>query len=164
MKNTVFTGVATAIVTPLTKDGIDFEKFAELIEWQIAEGINAIVVCGTTGESSTLTDEEHKEAIKFAVEKIAGRVPVIAGTGSNDAAYAIELSQYACEVGADALLLVTPYYNKATQKGLIRTFTEIADHSTKPVILYNVPSRTGVNILPSTCDALAEHPNIVAIK
>ena len=164
MKNTVFTGVATAIVTPLTKDGIDFEKFAELIEWQIAEGINAIVVCGTTGESSTLTDEEHKEAIKFAVEKIAGRVPVIAGTGSNDAAYAIELSQYACEVGADALLLVTPYYNKATQKGLIAMYTAIADSVNKPIILYNVPSRTGVNILPETVAVLAKHPNICAIK
>ena len=164
MKNTVFTGVATAIVTPLTKDGIDWESFEKLIEWQIAEGINAIVVCGTTGESSTLTDEEHREAIKFAVQKVNGRVPVIAGTGSNDAAYAIELSQYACEVGADALLLVTPYYNKATQKGLIALYTAVADAVDKPIILYNVPSRTGVNLLPETCLELAQHKNIVAIK
>ena len=164
MKNTVFTGVATAIVTPLNEKGIDFEKFGKLIDWQINEGINAIVVCGTTGESSTLTDEEHRAAIKFAVDHIAGRVPVIAGTGSNDAAYAIDLTKYACEVGADAMLVVTPYYNKATQNGLIQLFTAIADASTKPIILYNVPSRTGVNIAPSTCKALAEHPNICAIK
>ena len=164
MKNTVFTGVATAIVTPLNEKGIDFEKFGKLIDWQIDEGINAIVVCGTTGESSTLTDEEHREAIKFAVDHIAGRVPVIAGTGSNDAAYAIDLTKYACEVGADAMLVVTPYYNKATQNGLIQLFTAIADASTKPIILYNVPSRTGVNIAPSTCKVLAEHPNICAIK
>ena len=164
MKNTVFTGAATAIVTPLTKNGIDYEQFAKFIEWQIAEGIDAIVAVGTTGEGSTLTDAEHREAIKFCVEQVAGRVPVIAGTGSNDAAYAIELTKYACEVGADAVLLVTPYYNKATQKGLIRFFTAIADASTKPCILYNVPSRTGCNLLPATCAALAEHPNIVAIK
>ena len=164
MKNTVFTGVATAIITPLNENGIDFEKFGKLLDWQIAEGINAIVVCGTTGESSTLTDEEHRAAIKFAVDHIAGRVPVIAGTGSNDAAYAIDLTRYACEVGADAMLVVTPYYNKATQNGLIKLFTAIADASTKPVILYNVPSRTGVNIAPATCKVLAEHPNICGIK
>lgn len=164
MKNTVFTGVATAIVTPLNENGIDFEKFGKLVEWQIEEGINSIVVCGTTGESSTLTDEEHREAIKFVVDKVAGRVPVIAGTGSNDAAYAIDLTKYACEVGADAMLVVTPYYNKATQNGLIKLFTAIADASTKPIILYNVPSRTGVNIAPATCKVLAEHPNICAIK
>ncbi len=164
MKNTVFTGVATAIITPLNENGIDFEKFGKLIEWQIEEGINAIVVCGTTGESSTLTDEEHKAAIKFAVDKVAGRVPVIAGTGSNDAAYAIELTKYACKAGADAMLVVTPYYNKATQNGLIKLFTSIADASTKPVILYNVPSRTGINIAPATCKALADHPNICGIK
>ncbi len=165
MKNTVFTGVATAIITPFDKNNnIDFDKFAELIEWQIEEGINAIVVCGTTGESSTLTDEEHRDAIKFAVEKVNGRVPVIAGTGSNDTAYAIDMTKFACEAGADAMLVVTPYYNKATQKGLIQSFTAIADASTKPVILYNVPTRTGCNILPATALALAEHPNIVAIK
>lgn len=164
MKNTVFNGAATAIVTPLNATGIDFEKFEKMIEWQIEAGIDAIVVAGTTGEGSTLTDEEHKEAIKFCVEKVAGRVPVIAGTGSNDTAYAIELSKYACEVGADALLLVTPYYNKATQKGLIQSFLAVADVSTKPCILYNVPSRTGCNLLPETVAELAKHEKIVAIK
>ena len=164
MKNTVFVGAATAIVTPLTKDGIDYEQFGRLIEWQIAEGIAAIVAVGTTGEGSTLTDQEHKEAIKFCVEKVGGRVPVIAGTGSNDTAYAIELTKYACEVGADAMLLVTPYYNKATQRGLIESFRAIADASTKPCILYNVPSRSGCNLLPSSVLALADHPNIVGIK
>ena len=164
MKNTVFTGAATAIVTPLTENGIDFEQFGRLIDFQIDEGIDAIVVAGTTGEASTLTDDEHKEAIRFCVERVAGRVPVVAGTGSNDTAYAIELTRYACEVGADAMLLVTPYYNKATQKGLIASFTAIADASTKPCILYNVPSRTGCNLLPATVKALAAHPNIVGIK
>ena len=164
MKNTVFTGAATAIVTPLTKDGIDYEQYGRLIDWQIAEGIDAIVTVGTTGEGSTLNDEEHKEAIRFCVERVAGRVPVIAGTGSNDTAYAIELTKFACEVGADAMLLVTPYYNKATQKGMIASFTAIADASTKPCILYNVPSRTGCNLLPATAAALAKHPNIVGIK
>ena len=164
MKNTVFTGAATAIVTPLTKDGVDYEQFARLIDWQIDEGIDAIVVVGTTGEGSTLTDDEHKEAIRFCVERVAGRVPVIAGTGSNDVAYAISLTEYACEVGADAMLLVTPYYNKATQNGLYETFTAIANASTKPCILYNVPSRTGCNLLPATVARLADHPNIVGIK
>ena len=164
MKNPVFVGAATAIVTPLTKDGIDYEQFARLIEWQISEGVAAIVAVGTTGEGSTLTDAEHKEAIKFCVEQVAGRIPVIAGTGSNDTAYAIELTKYACEVGADAMLLVTPYYNKATQRGLIESFIAIADASTKPCILYNVPSRTGCNLQPKSVLALCEHPNIVGIK
>lgn len=164
MKKTVFTGAATAIITPMTETGIDFEAFERLIEWQISEGIDAIVVVGTTGEGPTLSDEEHKAVIKFCVDKVAGRVPVIAGTGSNDAAYAIELTKYACEVGADAMLLVTPYYNKATQNGLVAFFRAIADASTKPCILYNVPGRTGCNISPASCAALAEHPNIVAIK
>ncbi len=164
MKKTVFTGAATAIITPFKDNKIDYESFARLIEWQISEGIDAIVVCGTTGEASTLTDEEHKEAIKFAVDTVAGRIPVIAGTGSNDTDYAIEMTKFACEAGADAVLVVTPYYNKATQKGLIKSFTAIADASTKPVILYNVPSRTGCNILPTTAAALAKHENIVAIK
>ena len=164
MKNTVFTGAATAIVTPLNEKGIDYEKFAALIEWQIAQGIDAIVVVGTTGEGSTLNDAEHKEAIRFCVGQVHGRVPVIAGTGSNDIAYAISLTKFACEAGADAMLLVTPYYNKATQNGLIKSFTAIADASTKPCILYNVPSRTGCNLLPASCAVLAEHPNIVAIK
>ncbi len=164
MKNTVFTGAATAIITPLNENGVDYEAFGRLIDFQLAEGIDAIVAVGTTGEGSTLTDAEHKEAIRFCVERVAGRVPVIAGTGSNDTAYAIELTRYACEVGADAMLLVTPYYNKATQKGLIASFRAIADASTKPCILYNVPSRTGCNLTPATAAVLAEHPNIVGIK
>ena len=164
MKNTVFCGVATAIVTPMTEKGVDYENFERLLEWQIEEGINAVVVAGTTGEGSTLTDAEHREVIKFAVEKVNGRIPVIAGTGSNDISYAVDLTKYACEVGADAMLVVTPYYNKATQNGLIKSFTTIADASTKPIILYNVPSRTGCNITPETCAILAKHPNIVGIK
>ena len=164
MKKTIFTGAATAIVTPFCGDEVDYEQFGRLIEWQIAEGIDAIVACGTTGEGSTLTDEEHRRVIEYAVKKVNGRVPVIAGTGSNDTAYAIELTKFACEAGADAMLVVTPYYNKATQKGLIRSFEAVADVSTKPIILYNVPSRTGCNLLPSSAAALAEHPNIVAIK
>ena len=164
MKKTIFTGAATAIITPLNANGIDYEQFGRLIDWQINEGIDAIVVCGTTGEASTLTDEEHRDAIAFAVKQVAGRVPVIAGTGSNDTAYAIDLTRFACEAGVDGILLVTPYYNKATQKGLIQSFLAVADISTKPIILYNVPSRTGCNILPATAAILAEHPNIVAIK
>ena len=160
----IFRGVATALITPLTQRGIDFEAFGRLIDWQIDEGINALVIAGTTGEGSTLTDEEHREAIRFSVERAAGRVPIIAGTGSNDTDYAISLSRYACEVGADALLLVTPYYNKATQNGLVTMFTAIADAVNRPVILYNVPSRTGVNIEPATYAALADHPNIAGIK
>ncbi len=164
MKKPIFEGMATAIITPITENGIDYEAFKKLIDWQIAEGINAIVVCGTTGESSTLTDEEHREAIKFAVEYVNGRVPVIAGTGSNDTAYALDLTKFSCEVGVDGVLVVTPYYNKATQNGLIKLFTQIADVASAPVILYNVPSRTGVNIEPATVATLAEHPNINAIK
>ena len=164
MKNTIFRGAATALVTPLTANGIDFEALGRLIEFQIEKGISALVITGTTGESSTLNDEEHKSAISFAVEKTAGRVPVIAGTGSNDTDYAISLSQYACQAGVDGLLLVTPYYNKATQKGLIAHFTAIADAVDKPIILYNVPSRTGCNLKPETVAALADHPNIVGVK
>lgn len=164
MKKTVFTGVATALITPLNENGIDYARFGRLIDWQIEEGINGLVVCGTTGEASTLTDEEHREAISFAVKRAAGRVPIIAGTGSNDTAYALELTAHACEAGADAVLVVTPYYNKATQQGLIQMFTKIADASTAPVILYNVPSRTGINIEPETYLALSEHDNIVGIK
>lgn len=164
MKKTVFTGAATAIITPLNENGVDYESFGRMIEWQISEGIDAIVACGTTGEASTLTDEEHRDCIKFAVEKAAGRVPIIAGTGSNDTDYAIDLTKFACEVGADAVLLVTPYYNKATQKGLIKSFEVVADAATKPCILYNVPSRTGCNIMPATMAELAEHPNIVGVK
>lgn len=164
MKNTVFTGAATAIITPFKNGEIDYESYERLVEWQIESGISAIVVAGTTGEGSTLTDKEHKDIIKFTVDKVNGRVPVIAGTGSNDTAYAIELTKFACEAGADAMLVVSPYYNKATQKGLIASFSAIADASTKPIILYNVPSRTGCNILPETVAVLAEHPNIVGIK
>ena len=163
-KKTVFTGAATAIITPLNESGIDYARFGAMIDWQIAEGIDAIVAVGTTGEGSTLTDEEHREAIRFCVERVGGRVPVIAGTGSNDTSYAVELSRYAAEVGADAMLLVTPYYNKATQKGMAASFLAVADAIDKPCILYNVPGRTGCNLLPATAAALAEHPNIVAIK
>ena len=164
MKNTVFTGIATALITPMTAEGVEYTQLGRRIDWQIAEGINALVICGTTGEGSTLTDEEHRDVIRYAVERVAGRVPVIAGTGSNDTAYAIDLTRYACEAGADSVLVVSPYYNKATQNGLIRTFETIADASSVPVILYNVPSRTGVNIAPKTVQALAEHPRIAGIK
>ena len=164
MKNTVFEGIATALITPLDENGINYEQFGKLIDWQIEEGINALVICGTTGEGSTLSDAEHKAAIEFAVKRSAGRVPIIAGTGSNDTSYAIELTKFACSVGADAMLVVTPYYNKATQAGLVKIFTAIADASTKPIILYNVPSRTGVNIEPSTYAKLADHPMICGIK
>ena len=163
-KNPIFQGVATALVTPLTKDGVDYPAFGKLIDWQIEQGVNALVICGTTGESSALDDKEHREVLKFAIETAAGRVPMIAGTGSNDTAYACDLTRYACELGYDAMLVVTPYYNKTTQNGLVAMFTAIADASTKPLILYNVPSRTGVNIEPATYVKLADHPNIAAIK
>lgn len=163
-KNTVFKGIATALITPLDETGINYEQLGKLIDWQIVEKIDALVICGTTGEASTLTDAEHRAAITFAVQHAAGRVPIIAGTGSNDVEYAHDLTRYACEAGADAMLVVTPYYNKATQKGLIKMFTQIADKSTKPIILYNVPSRTGINIEPATYEVLAEHENIVGIK
>ena len=164
LKKTIFTGAATAIITPFSKVGIDYESFGTIIENQIAGGIDALVVAGTTGEAATLTHEEHCDCIRFAVEKVAGRVPVIAGTGSNDTAYGIELSRYACEVGADALLLVTPYYNKATPKGLIKNFIETAEQTDKPIILYNVPSRTGCNISLPVYKELAKHERIVAVK
>ena len=163
-KKRVFKGVATAVITPFNENGVDYDAFAKIIDWQIDSGIDGLVVCGTTGEASTLTDEEHRQVIDFAVIQVAGRVPVIAGTGSNDTAYAIELTKHACESGADAVLLVTPYYNKCTQKGLVALFTELADISAKPVILYNVPSRTGINIEPKTYAVLAEHPNISGFK
>ena len=162
--NPIFRGVATAIITPTTADGVDYEAFGRLIDWQIDEGINAIVVCGTTGENPTLSDEEHKECIRYCVERVNHRVPVIAGTGSNDTAHAIEMTKYACAVGADAILVVTPYYNKATQAGLVAMFTAIADASTVPMIVYNVPSRTGVGIEPATYVELSKHPRIAAIK
>ena len=163
-KEPVFRGAATALITPFTAEGVDYSALGRLIDTQIAAGIDALVIAATTGEGPTLSDREHKEVLRFAVERIAGRVPMIAGTGSNDAAYAIELSRYACSLGADALLVVTPYYNKATQKGLVTHFTSIADAVDKPIILYNVPSRTGVNIEPETYLALSTHPNICGIK
>ncbi|MBO5588255.1 MAG: 4-hydroxy-tetrahydrodipicolinate synthase [Anaerovibrio sp.] len=164
MKDVVFRGAGVAIVTPFTEDGINFEELGRVIEDQIAGGTDAIVITGTTGESATMSDEEHKAAIKYAVEKVAGRIPVVAGTGSNETAYAIQLSQYAEKVGADALLVVTPYYNKCTQKGLIKHYTAIADSVNIPIIMYNVPSRTGVNIQLSTFKELSKHPRIVAVK
>ncbi len=164
MKNPVFEGAASAIITPLTETGVDYENFGRLIDWQIENGVDAIVAVGTTGEGSTLTDEEHREAIAFCVDRAAGRVPVIAGTGSNDTAYAIDLSKFAEKAGADGVLLVTPYYNKATQKGLIASFTAVADAVNIPCILYNVPGRTGCNLLPETVAQLAKHPNINGIK
>ena len=164
MKSPVFTGAATALITPFDESGIDYNALARLIDWQIESGINALVVCGTTGESSTLTDAEHKRAIEFTVKQVNGRGPVIAGTGSNDAAYALELTDFSCKAGVDGVLVVTPYYNKATQNGLFRLFTAIADKSSSPVILYNVPSRTGVNMTPETVAKLSLHPNINGIK
>ena len=165
MTQPIFTGIATALITPFKATGeIDFDAFGRLIDWQIDSGIDALVVCGTTGEGPTLTDAEHRSCIQYCVERANHRVPVIAGTGSNDIAYSIDLSRFSCRVGADAMLVVTPYYNKATQKGLVTSFTAIADASDKPLILYNVPSRTGCNILPETYAVLAEHPNIQGIK
>ncbi|MBR6545934.1 MAG: 4-hydroxy-tetrahydrodipicolinate synthase [Clostridia bacterium] len=165
MKKQIFKGIATALITPFRDGTVDYETFGRIIDFQIDNKINALVVCGTTGEASTLTDLEHRETIAYAVRRANGRVPVIAGTGSNDQEYALELTRYACdEAGADGVLLVTPYYNKATQGGLVKMYTQLADAASKPVVLYNVPSRTGVNIEPKTYAALAEHPNIVAFK
>ncbi|MBQ9838737.1 MAG: 4-hydroxy-tetrahydrodipicolinate synthase [Oscillospiraceae bacterium] len=163
-KESVFLGAASAIVTPMNPRGVDYEAFGRMLNWQVEAGIDALVICGTTGESSTLSDEEHRQVLQFALDTVAGRVPMIAGTGSNDTSYAIELTKYACSIGYDAVLLVTPYYNKTTQRGLVAHYTAIADASTKPIILYNVPSRTGVNIEPATYAKLAEHPMIWGIK
>ena len=162
--NPIFRGAATALITPLTEKGVDYAALERLINWQIGEGIDALVIAGTTGEGATLTDEEHRELFERAIKMIDGRVPAIAGTGSNDTAYAVDLTKCACELGYDGMLVVTPYYNKATQKGLIKMFTAIADASTKPLVIYNVPSRTGVDIAPSTYAVLADHPMIGAIK
>ena len=164
MKNTVFKGMATAIVTPMTATGIDYEALGRFIEFQIENGINAIVVMGTTGENATIEYADQKEVIRYTVEKVNKRVPVIAGTGTNNTEHVLHNTRNACEVGADAILVVTPYYNKATQNGLYRHFVTIADESTVPVILYNVPGRTGCNLLPKTVARLAEHPNIVGVK
>ena len=165
MKKPLFTGSNVAIVTPMHEDeSVNFEKLGELIEFHIANGTSAITICGTTGEAPTLKDPEHLAAIKYTVEKVAGRIPVIAGTGSNDTAYGLQLTKGCVERGADAVLVVTPYYNKATQDGLVKLYYEYADAAGAPVILYNVPSRTGVNIEPETYVRLAEHENIVAVK
>lgn len=164
MKKIIFKGCGTAIVTPFTEEGINFEEFAKLIEFQIKEGVDSIIVCGTTGESSTMTLQEKKETIKFAVDTVNKRIPVIAGTGGNCTKNAIELSKFAEEIGADGLLLVTPYYNKTTQIGLIEHYKVIANSVKLPIILYNVPSRTGLNITPSTCLELSKIDNIVAVK
>ena len=164
-KNTIFTGAGVAIVTPMHDDGsVNYEKYRELIDWQIENGTDAIITCGTTGESSTLNHEEHIRVMKTAIEQTKGRVPVIAGTGSNDTAYCIGLSKEAKGLGADALLLVTPYYNKTSQRGLVVHYNKIADELRMPIILYNVPSRTGVDIKPETYLELSRNPYIVAIK
>lgn len=164
MKKIIFKGCGTAISTPFTKDGVNFEEFGKLIEFQISEGVDSIIVCGTTGESSTMTEKEKKDTIKYAIDKVNGRIPVIAGTGSNNTASAIEMSKYAESVGADALLVVTPYYNKTTQAGLVAHYKAIAESTRLPIIVYSVSSRTGVNITPETCVELSKIPNIVAIK
>ena len=163
-KETIFKGAGTALITPFNEDGVDYESLGALIDWQIEEGIDALIICGTTGENPTLSDPEHKKVLEFSAQRINGRVPFIAGTGSNDTAHAIEMTRFACSIGADACLVVSPYYNKATQNGLIASFNKIADESTKPLVIYDVPSRTGVTIQPATFAALAEHPNIAAIK
>lgn len=165
MKKTIFTGAGVAIVTPMNPDlSINWELLGTLIDDQIAHGTDAIVIAGTTGEASTMTDEEHVQSIRFAVERTAGRVPVVAGAGSNHTDYALWLSREAKQAGADALLHVTPYYNKTSQAGIVRHFTTLADATDLPVILYNVPSRTGVNIQPKTYQELCKHPNITATK
>ena len=164
MKKTLFTGMATAMVTPMTPTGVDYDTLAEFIEFQIEEGINALVACGTTGESATLSQEERKEVIRFTIDRVAGRVPVIAGVGTNNTEHVLDFAKSACDNGADGLLVVTPYYNKATQGGLIKHFSMIADAAEKPVIMYNVPSRTGCNLQANTVATLADHPNIVGLK
>ena len=164
MKKTIYTGMATALVTPMTPEGIDYDAFGRFIDFQIDNGINALVAMGTTGENATIEPEDQTAVIRYTVERAAGRVPVIAGTGTNNTAHVIDNTKRACDVGADAVLVVTPYYNKATQSGLITHFTAVADVSTVPVILYNVPGRTGCNLQPKTIATLAEHPNIVGLK
>ena len=164
MKQTLFKGMATAMVTPMTPTGVDYDALARFIDFQLESGINALVAVGTTGESATLTPDERKAVIRFTAKRVAGRVPVIAGTGTNNTEHVLDFTRCACDDGADAVLVVTPYYNKATQKGLIAHYEAVADASEKPVILYNVPSRTGCNLLPATVATLAEHPNIAAIK
>ena len=163
-KKIVFKGAGTAIITPFKSGEIDYDNYYKLIEFQIKNNIDAIIVCGTTGEASTLSDDEHKKMIDVTVEKVNGRVKVIAGAGSNDTAYAIEMSKHCEKAGVDAILHVTPYYNKTTQKGLVKHFSDIADSVNTPIILYNVPSRTNLDIKPSTYKELSKHENIVATK
>lgn len=163
-KPRIFRGAGVAIVTPYNETGINYPALGKLIDWQIENHTDAIIIAGTTGEASTMSDEEHKEAIRFTVERVNHRVPVIAGTGSNDTEYAVQLSQYAEKVGADGLLLVTPYYNKCTQKGLVAHFSAIADSVKIPCIVYHIPSRTGVTIQLATFKKLAAKENIVAVK
>lgn len=164
MKSIIFKGCATALATPFTEEGVNYDVFGKMIEDQISNNVDALVVCGTTGESATMTNEERKETIKFVLKQVNGRIPVIAGTGSNNTKSAIELTKYAETIGCDACLVVTPYYNKTTNAGLVAHYTEIANSTKLPIILYNVPSRTGVNITPETCYELSKIPNIVAIK
>lgn len=164
MKRVLFEGSCVAIITPFTETGVDFPKLRELLEWHISEGTDGVVICGTTGESSTMPDEEHMEAIRFTVEVVNHRIPVIANTGSNDTLHAVHLSRYAESVGADALLSVSPYYNKTTQEGLYRHFKMIAESVNIPILLYNVPSRTGIDIAPETLARLSKIPNIVGVK
>ncbi len=165
MKKVVFKGSGVALITPMHSDGsINFDVLGELIEFQIKNGTDAIITCGTTGESATMSDDERTAVIKFTVEKVAGRISVIAGTGSNNTEHALKMSQAAQALGVDALLVVTPYYNKTSQKGLVEHYTYIADNVDLPIILYNVPSRTGVSIQPETYFELSKHPNIVATK
>ena len=164
MKKTVFKGIATAMVTPMTPTGVDYDTLARFIDFQLEEGINALVAVGTTGESATLSPEERKEVIRFTIQRVNGRVPVIAGTGTNNTEHVLDFTKSACDAGADAVLVVTPYYNKATQGGLFKHFSMVADASQVPVIMYNVPSRTGCNLAPDTVAKLAEHPNIAGLK
>ena len=164
MNQPIFKGFATALATPMTSTGVDYDAFARLIDFQLENGINALVAVGTTGESATLTPEERKQVIRFTVRRVDGRVPVIAGTGTNNTDHVLDFTRAACDDGADACLVVTPYYNKATQGGLIAHYTAVADAATKPIIVYNVPSRTGCNVLPSTLSVLADHPMIAAVK
>lgn len=160
----IFTGSGVAIITPFTNSGVDFDKLQELIEWHIEEGTDAIIVCGTTGEASTMTESERKETIKFTVDTVNKRVPVIAGTGSNNTASSVEMSKWADSIGVDGLLVITPYYNKTTQEGCVKHFEAIATAVNTPIIVYNVPSRTGLNLLPTTLKEVSKLPNIVAIK
>lgn len=164
MKKNIFIGCGTALVTPFTEDGVDFDTLKKLIDFQIQQGADALIILGTTGESSTMTLEEKKQVVKFAIDNVHKQIPVIIGAGGNNTKAVIEFSKYAEEIGADGLLLVTPYYNKTTQNGLIMHYTEIAKNTSLPIILYNVPSRTGLNIEPKTCLELSKITNIVAIK